>query len=322
MCLNKANKVLLILGNGFDLALGLKTSYTSFIESDIFTKKVNLRSFPNAKFNEHDKNIHNYLIRRKWMNNWIDVEMELKSYASNQKVEYLYDDGKSLYTSNRSDGTIRASFTILCLDLQTYISSLDYSTISENSIPLELYRTIASHKQNDIVSFNYTDLKRLDRKPPKSNIEYIHGNVNEGIILGFQRFDDMAPGYEYMIKVENPNYKSCHLATKMMVADEIIIFGHSLGITDHYYFQQFFDKQTSEKATPKRMTLFTLNEKSKELIVRQLVSLSNGKYGLFRDNTEVTIIETENNDDVVKKYVIDLEKRMRRGILVGSSITH
>ena len=32
----KKKNILLIIGNGFDLELGLKTSYKNFIESDIY----------------------------------------------------------------------------------------------------------------------------------------------------------------------------------------------------------------------------------------------------------------------------------------------
>ena len=75
MSLFKPYKVLLILGNGFDLSLNLPTSYNSFLESDLFKKRVNFKHYPNAKFDEHDRNIHNYLTRQRGLKNWIDVEI-------------------------------------------------------------------------------------------------------------------------------------------------------------------------------------------------------------------------------------------------------
>lgn len=89
-------KVLLILGNGFDLSLGLKTSYVNFIESNLFQKRVAIHHYPNARIDIHDKNIHNYLSNQKKLKNWIDVEMELKEYASQQRVEYHNDNGGSI----------------------------------------------------------------------------------------------------------------------------------------------------------------------------------------------------------------------------------
>lgn len=93
MRLFKPYKVLLILGNGFDLSLKLKTSYSSFIESDLFQKRVAIKRYPNARIDLHDKNIHNYLTLQKKLKNWIDVELELKNYSSQQRVEYHNDKG-------------------------------------------------------------------------------------------------------------------------------------------------------------------------------------------------------------------------------------
>ena len=311
MRLIKPYKVLLILGNGFDLSLGLKTSYASFMESELFKKWVKIKHYPNAKVNLHDKNIFNYLHLQKGLRNWIDVEEELKKYASDQKVEYHNDNGGTLYTSNFSDADIKNSYTILCFALQTYIQSLDYSEVDENALSLELLKIVLNKKRNDVVTFNYTDVNRLVSNP-RACVEYMHGNTKEGIILGFQRFDNMAAGYEYMIKSENPMYKSRHLSAKMLDADEVIIYGHSLRETDHCYFKPFFDEQTSERANPRRLTIFTLDKASRASITQQMVALSDKKYQVFQDNTNVNVIETSNNETNVKAYITDLKKRMRR----------
>lgn len=303
-------KVLLILGNGFDLSLGLKTSYANFIESDLFQKKVAIKHYPNVKIDLHDKNIHNYLTHQKRMKNWIDVEMELKKYASQQRVEYHNDRGGLTSTQNASDGQIRMSYDILCMDLQTYMKSLDYSSVNMNAPSLQLLQIILAKKRNDVVTFNYTDVTRLISRP-RGSIEFMHGNINEGIILGFQRFENMAPGYEYMIKAENPIYKSRHLYAKMLEADEVIIFGHSLGETDHCYFKPFFEEQTKCNASPRRLTVFTRDRESRNTITQQMVSLSEGKYQVFQDNTDVNVIETANNEKGVTEYVDELKKRMR-----------
>ena len=311
----KRHKVLLILGNGFDLSLGLKTSYANFMESDLFKSRVKILHFPNGRLNGHDKNIHNYLTLQKGIRNWIDVEEELKKYATNQRVEYYNMQGGTHSLQNASDNTIRLSYNILCLDLQTYISQLDYSGFHEDVLSLQLYRIIAASKHCNVVTFNYTDLGKLSENETQCGISYIHGNVNNGIILGFQRFEEMASGYDYMIKSENPNYKSCHLSAKMSEADEIIVYGHSMGSTDHCYFQPFFDEQVGANAKPKRFTVFTLNKESKEQIVQQMVKLSNGQYYKFQDNTDVNVIETANNDKSVEEYLNGLKSRMRPRLL-------
>ena len=317
MSLIKPYKVLLILGNGFDLSRGLKTSYVSFMESDLFQKRVAIKHYPNAKIDEHDRNIHNYLTHQKRMKNWIDVEMELKKYASQQRVEYHNDRGGLTSTQNASDSQIKMFYEILCWDLLTYMRSLDYSSVALNAPSLELLQAVLANRRNNVLTFNYTDVMRLVSNP-RGTVEYMHGNINDGIILGFQRFDNMASGYDYMIKSENPLYKSRHLSAKMLAADEVIIFGHSLGETDHCYFKPFFDEQTSERAKPRKLTIFTLDKTSRATITQQMVVLSDKKYQLFQDNTDVNVIETANNDQEVKTYIEGLKKKMNRfGFFLG-----
>ena len=313
MSLLKPYKVLLILGNGFDLSLNLPTSYRKFLESDLFSKNVNRIHYHNGKIDQHDRNLFNYLTEQKRLNEWIDVEEELMKYASNQRVEYHNMKGGILSCPNTSDEQIKASYSILCFALQTYMASLDYSVIKKDALSLQLLETIIRHKQNSIVSFNYTDLANLVKGKIKSNVEYIHGNIKRGIILGFQRFENMALGYEYMIKSENVLYKSCHLSSKMLEADEVIIFGHSLGVTDHCYFQKFFDAQTRDNALPKKITIITLDRDSRKKIVQQMVNLSNKKYQLFLDNTDVNVIETKNNKDSYFQFVKDLDQLLKQG---------
>ena len=237
------------------------------------------------------------------------MEMELEKYASRQRVEYHNDKGGITSTQNASDGQIKMSYEILCLDLKTYIKSLDYSSVDLEAPSLKLLLTVLAKKRNDVVTFNYTDITRLINKPHGS-IEYMHGNINKGIILGFQRFENMAPGYDYMIKSENPLYKSRHLTTKMLAADEVIIFGHSLGKTDHCYFKPYFDEQTSSKAQNRRLTIFTLNRESRNAITKQMVTLSDGKYTEFQENTDINVIDTANNEEEVFTYIDELRKRM------------
>lgn len=167
---------MLILGNGFDLSLGLHTSYKSFIESDLFQRRVHIKNYPNAKRDLHDRNIHNYLAQRSLMRNWIDVEEELMRYASNQRVEYHNEKGLTSM-NNVSDNFIRNSYKVLCLDLQTYIGSLDFSGIQKDALSLRLLNLVKSGRQNNIVSFNYTDLSKLFDKNSRCGIDYIHGNI-------------------------------------------------------------------------------------------------------------------------------------------------
>ena len=69
---------ILIIGNGFDLNLGIKTSYKDFIQSehfkDLVAKKDNMAEY----FNEKNE-----------LNNWVDIENELTNYSIKVKNKNL-----------------------------------------------------------------------------------------------------------------------------------------------------------------------------------------------------------------------------------------
>ena len=61
---------IVIIGNGFDLSLGLKTSYKDFIESDSFTLLL-----------KKENSLTIYLNGKQEINNWVDIEKELTEYS-------------------------------------------------------------------------------------------------------------------------------------------------------------------------------------------------------------------------------------------------
>ena len=67
---------IIIIGNGFDLNLGLNTSYYNFIKSSHFIRLVKLKNHLAVYLN----NINN-------LNNWIDIEKELKNFANDKNVK-------------------------------------------------------------------------------------------------------------------------------------------------------------------------------------------------------------------------------------------
>ena len=66
---------ILIIGNGFDLNLGLKTSYQNFIASHVFKNLV-----------DGNNQLCKYLNNQNELNRWIDIENELKKYSRDVKA--------------------------------------------------------------------------------------------------------------------------------------------------------------------------------------------------------------------------------------------
>ena len=67
--------VVAIIGNGFDLNLGLKTSYSDFVNSKDFKSLLNKGNY-----------LVDYLDGKHNLQKWIDVENELKLYSASQNI--------------------------------------------------------------------------------------------------------------------------------------------------------------------------------------------------------------------------------------------
>lgn len=95
----------LIIGNGFDLSLGLSTSYMDFVNSDEFQILLNMQN-----------QLAIYLKVNAELQNWIDIENELK-----------------LYSKNEDNAKFKTEYEALCKQLVVYINNIDYSSINKNS---------------------------------------------------------------------------------------------------------------------------------------------------------------------------------------------
>jgi hypothetical protein len=120
----------LIIGNGFDLNYQLPTSYADFIETDYF---LNLISDNN--------NLAKYLQGKRQLQNWIDIENELKIYATSK------DSDKTRFFENFKD---------ISNALSEYLSKIKLDTFDRENIG---YRLLKDLKNVDtlIIDFNYTN---------------------------------------------------------------------------------------------------------------------------------------------------------------------
>ena len=83
---------MLVIGNGFDLSLGLKTSYGDFM--------YNIRYY--VVDTSYNYKIIRYLIEKVQKENWVDIENELKNYANicdYDEVFYIFKNDYKLLCS-------------------------------------------------------------------------------------------------------------------------------------------------------------------------------------------------------------------------------
>ena len=109
-------------------------------------------------------------------------------------------------------------------------------------------------QNSKIYTFNYTNTQKIAKNlilDFKDNVTHIHGSIKENnIILGTGDQRDIPDPFFQFYKSASPNYSSNNLVEDLNNADEIYIFGHSLGRNDHDYFSDFFKFAISNPKTP------------------------------------------------------------------------
>ena len=124
-------KVVLVLGNGFDLDLGLPTGYSDFLQSPFFYEFLNSANILKYhRFDIQKDNILEYLQQQKNLKNWIDIEVELKNLAIKTR-EDLNDYGQVIKFKNKATYEIEKSFEVLRKQLCWYLDKMEYTNIKK-----------------------------------------------------------------------------------------------------------------------------------------------------------------------------------------------
>ena len=301
-------KLLVIIGNGFDLDLGLKTSYQEFMLSQIFEQN---REKSHLETTSYEKlNLFDYLQDRFDGNNkkWIDVEIELREFAKN--VDLSEYDNKPKATE-----FIEHSFNQVRVALCEYLSKIDWSSINIHSVAIESLKAISSSRNCVIYNFNYTDIGRIYEYiggTPSFSVYNIHGTLKEkSIVLGFEKTNLQYTDLDFMIKYQSDYYKTSKdndIRKDLEEAEEILIFGHTLGCTDHSYFQTFFQRETdANRAHQTPISIVTFDAKSRRLINREINNMTEGD----ADMLNINYIETHGytSKEEILKFFNELKAR-------------
>lgn len=283
---------LLIIGNGFDLDLGLPTKFSDFAKS-AYWPKVKKKNEP-LDFSTHTANgglnaipplysntlLEHYLEDKRDKELWFDLEKCLLDYASPNISKEIVDPSQE----NKSDIQDNIAFYDKVRDtLGQYIADVQNNhSINTDSIAGKTLRAIVNNGLfSHICSFNYTDLTRIANQLGISKqIKYyhMHGCVsdnNKSIILGVHEAE-LREGYDSFRKTQSEHYKSHNLYTELDKASEIVFFGLSFGEIDYSYFQNFFNGLASSthyaeaEKDKKRITIFTKDNDSRQTVLSNL----------------------------------------------------
>lgn len=279
-------KRLLIIGNGFDIDLGLKTRYSDFAKSKYWEKLVE---------NTYgvDQDLLNALKKAKETEAWFDIEKTMNDYVRAIRPEFL---GTDIVDKDKK------SFVDVSDALSKYLKEEQASrSIKKSSYAAQVLQMVTDVGGFEYYTFNYTSLGSIANacgvKVDSSHITHVHGSLeNDSIILGVltDPANQIHEQYSFMYKDNSRFYSSNNMYEDFEKAEDIIFFGHSINGMDFPYFKDFFIKQSGMAGEYKRkhITIFTYDDASNQQIRNSIRNAQVDLTQLFRRN-DINIIQTK-----------------------------
>ena len=291
---------LLIIGNGFDLAHGLKTEYMDFIGylldnvPDFFEK---IKTKYDVLSKSAYINIHFLDQLFSKVNNWINLEENLAN-----SISVSNDDELMLLTE------------IFNEYLLPYFE--DYVATQVNKVIITpVFKTDFLSSFTDVICFNYSNTyERLYFKLPQHkksancnrHICYINGkalsNVEKSnIVFGCDEYDAdnenitwFNKSFQRTLKSTDDSYKKLH--GKRM---SITIIGHSLGETDHHIIKPLISSNSYNEIK----IYYHNHEWHHRLIHRTMAMLGTNRFEnsfiSFKDIKEIVTTKPHQHDDAM-----------------------
>ena len=294
---------LLIIGNGFDLNLGLPTSYRNFVESCIFKKMYVKRMQEKRAKGNTQPSLIDYLYGKKFCERWYDIEQALLEYVSRKP------DGS--FVNNVEED--KKDYELVCQALVEYfagiLKALGIKEINKmRETPAGQVLRALNSSRDIVYSFNYTPIEKVFETIYKDTIK-VHGEIEietiakgeinkSHIILGIETNDinTIAPDYSFLIKSNNTAYKSSNLALDMLNSKNVIIYGHSMNQMDFGYFEVFFKILCSNVDKERTLTIITKDEASRVTIQDNLRKMGVSVMNIYA-HTQVEYILVDKFDD-------------------------
>jgi hypothetical protein len=301
-------KTIMIMGNGFDVDLGLKSRYTDFLEGEEWKRVCNIVE---EKFSQKFQKISllmHMLKASKDTSRWFDVENEIHKFIKTYPI-------RENEMSGSFAGLTKEEFIMLKRAIYDYLARISKEYILDKSKwAYVILQTLCDCKNNvNLFTFNYTNCCSLC-KLPQLNCTYIHGNLeDDDIVLGCEelQYEHLPRPFSFLIKsnmITRPN----NIIEELFDASEVIFYGHSFNAFDFSYFEEFFSRITYPIDHSLYLTIVTRDQES-ELNVRnnlreQGISIQN----LFKSNIITTFIHTEPNDRDKTKHLIKWNNLLNR----------
>lgn len=320
---NTKEKTLYIIGNGFDLAHGIKSSYADY-KSFYSTYEINSGGSSckiRPKEREYTENIEKGLDLELFFGNlsgdWSNIEEAIGKYDAEYIKEYIepeddkeedfrkQDELKSSRLQSFFNNTINALRELF----KEWVDKIDIRVNAKH----EQYKF---NKDDLFLSFNYTEVLETLYGIPINNICYIHGRrgVDKEYIFGhnnelpaitipeeqnyigyvdikkevIDKMNDFVKPYDECLETLN------HYIQKAKI-EKVIVHGHSLGSVDMVYLEKIVE--TIGPHIPWQIDYYYEDEIDKIYKIKKELALTNVQVRCIDDENE-EYLKIENTDGV------------------------
>lgn len=296
---DKTNNIL-IVGNGFDLDLGLDTRFSDFANATEFWPEMD------------GSKLSIFLEKKKSLTEWFDLEGALLHYASSN---FMSDEYSNIPDEIQAD---LEYFEKIRVGLMAYLSKEQEKPLIDSSTAARLLGAISDNTCfRSVYTLNYTDINMFAKQIGVKNlgeVHYLHGSLkNQDIIIGVNH-THLREGFKNWRKTRSVYYRPHNFFADLDDAKEVIFFGVSFGIIDYKYFDQFFKRVSARTEEPiaesdrKSITIFTYSERDRTAILDFLVGMKVDLEYLY-SQTNFNIIRTKKGID--EKKVEECLARLR-----------
>ena len=251
---------LLIIGNGFDLAHGLPTSYKHFIEAFINKLAANPHDFPEliTPYAEtlDSEGFKTYLDNHLYKNKFLKLLISDYSEKNWCDIEDLYFKELTSMKNSTHIQSLNKDFSRIKYELETYLSNLNWKPPGHSYFKRILKPEDFTDKLT-ILNFNYTDYYTDYVELGRTQVINIHGSLgskDNPMIFGYAATEAQIKEYrefdnEYMRNIKRTNYKFSGkyddllevMETDFQYGLRVFILGHSCGPSDRLILSQIFN---------------------------------------------------------------------------------
>jgi len=285
-------EVAIILGNGFDIDLGLPSRYSDFIKSNEWAhvlKRLKLFLF------DRNYKSHSLVAQLQFASDellWFDIEEEIHKFVLSHSEN-----------SDHDIRDIRNEFNMIRTALSDYLKRVSKELerkANEDRLSYRLLFQLQACPMSIIeIYFNYTNpsiFLPIATYYKNAQFTYVHGSLrNNDIVLGcdLQEGEKVNRQLSFMYKYNMLN-RANHVARNLLEAKEIIFFGHSVNEMDFGYFRDFFKAASAAPNPIRHLTMITFDEESERTIKDNIRNQGISVTDLYNNLWTFEFIHTKN----------------------------